>query len=162
LHAARTTRRTRTAARLDSAPVPTSRWTLALVTAALAGAAGCGGGEDYANRPRPATPINVTAAITDDRVSVSPRTFGAGPIVMIVSNQTSERQTVTLETEELGGTQPGVRKSTNPIGPRSTATLKIDVREGTYAVSTRAGGIEPATVEVGKPRKSAQDELLQP
>jgi hypothetical protein len=142
--------------------VPTTRWTLVLATAVAAGVAGCGGGEDYANRPRPATPINVTAAITDERVSVSPRTFGAGPIVMIVSNQTSERQTVTLETEELGGSQPGLRKSTNPIGPRTTATLKVDVREGTYAVSTRAGGIEPATVKVGKARKSAQDELLQP
>jgi hypothetical protein len=130
-----------------------------LLTAAIAG---CGGDGDYANKPRPATPINVTAAITDDRVSVSPKSFGAGPIVIIVSNQTTERQTVTLETEELGGSQPGLRRSTNPIGPRSTATLKVDVRQGTYAVSTRGGSIEPATVEVGKPRKSAQDELLQP
>jgi hypothetical protein len=127
-----------------------------------AAAAGCGGGEDYANKPRPATPINVTAAVSDDRVSVSPKTFGAGPIVMIVSNQTNERQTVTLETEELGGSRPGLRRSTNPIGARGTATLKVDVRQGTYAVSTRGNGIEPATVEVGKARKSAQDELLQP
>ena len=93
---------------------------------------------------------------------MSPKTFGAGPIVIIVSNQTAERQTVTLETEELGGSQPGVRRSTNPIDPRSTATLKVDVRQGTYAVSTRGDSIEPATVEVGKARKSAQDELLQP
>jgi hypothetical protein len=140
--------------------VRTTRWLLLLVTVA---AAGCGSSEgDYANKPRPASPINVTAAVTDDRISVSPKTFGAGPIVMIVSNQTSERQTVTLETEELGGSKPGLRKSTNPIGPRSTATLKVDVRQGTYAVSTRGGNIEPATVEVGKARKSAQDELLQP
>ena len=138
----------------------TTRCIIVLVTAAVAG---CGGSEsDYANKPRPATPINVTAAITDARVSVSPKTFGAGPIVMIVSNQTAERQTVTLETEELGGSQPGLKKSTNPIGPRSTATLKVDVRQGTYAVSTRGGSIQPATVEVGKARKSAQDELLQP
>lgn len=139
------------------------RRTTALAIAALAAAAaGCGGGDEYENRPRPATPINVTAAVSDARVSVSPRTFGAGPIVMIVSNQTTSPQTVTIETQELGGSQPGLKRSTSPIGPRSTSTLKIDVREGTYQVSTRKGGIEPATLEVGKPRKSAQDELLQP
>jgi hypothetical protein len=152
----------RTGAPLDCAPVPTTRRTLALATAVAAAVAGCGGGEDYANRPRPATPINVTAAITDERVSVSPNTFGAGPIVIIVSNQTTERQTLTIETEELGGSQPGLRTSSRPIAPRGTGTLKLDVRQGTYAVSTRGRGIEPATVEVGKPRKSAQDELLQP
>ena len=133
------------------------------MAAALAcGAAGCSNSEDdYANRPRPATPINVTAAISDKKVSVSPETFGAGPIVMIVSNQTSSQQTVTIETEELGGSRPGLRRSA-PVGPNGTATLKVDVREGTYAVSARGSGIKPANVEVGEPRKSAQDELLQP
>ena len=134
-----------------------------LAIAALAcGAAGCGGDDDFANRPRPATPINVTAAISTSKVSVSPRTFGAGPIVMIISNQTPARQTVTIETEELGGSQPGVRRSTGPIGPNGTGTLQVDVRKGTYAVSVRDRAIEPASVEVGDPRKSAQDELLQP
>jgi hypothetical protein len=144
--------------------VLSTRTTAMLVTAASAcGAAGCGdGGGDYANTPRPATPINVTAAVSDGKVSVSPKTFGAGPIVITVSNQTASPQTVTLETEELGGSGPGLRKSTNRIGPRSTATLKVDVRKGTYQVSTRGGAIEPATVQVGDPRRSAQDELLQP
>jgi hypothetical protein len=137
--------------------------TRCILLLAIAAVGGCGGSEsDYANKPRPATPINITAAITDRGVNVSPNTFGAGPIVMIVSNQTAEQQTVTLETEELGGSKPGLRKSTTPIGPRSTGTLKADVRQGTYAVSTRGGGIEPATVEVGKARRSAQDQLLQP
>jgi hypothetical protein len=39
---------------------------------ALATVAGCGGGDDYANEPRPPAPINVTAAITNSRVNVSP------------------------------------------------------------------------------------------
>jgi hypothetical protein len=142
--------------------VPTLRSRGLLAAAALAcGVAGCGGGEDYANKPRPATPINVTAAISPDKVSVSPNTFGAGPIVMIVSNQTKAKQTVTIETEELGGSQPGLRRSTE-VGPNGTGTLKVDVRKGTYAVSTRGRGIEPANLTVGNPRKSAQDELLQP
>jgi hypothetical protein len=132
-----------------------------LVAAALAGAAsGCGGGDDFANRPRPATPINVTAAIGDRGISLSPESFGAGPIVLIVSNQTDRRQTVTLETQELGGSRPGIRERTRPIGPGGTARLQADLREGTYEVST--GGGDAVTVEVGGPRESAQDELLQP
>ncbi|MGH2967889.1 MAG: hypothetical protein ACRDK0_02315 [Solirubrobacteraceae bacterium] len=135
----------------------------AVLAAALACAtAGCGSESDYANKPRPATPINVTAAVSDRGISVSPKTFGAGPIVLIVSNQTDSAQTVTLETEELAGSKPGIRQTTSPIDPRGTATLKVDVRRGTYAVSTRGRGISPATVEVGAARRSAQDELLQP
>ena len=124
--------------------------------------AGCGDeGEDYANRPRPATPINVTAAISDKKISISPKEFGAGPVVIIVSNQTGAEQTLTLQTEELGGSQPGLKQSTDPIAPRGTGTLKADVREGSYAISV-GGGLSPATVEVGPTRKSAQDELLAP
>ena len=124
--------------------------------------AGCGGGADYANEPRPAVPINVTAAISDAKISVSPRTFGAGPIVITVSNQTDRPQTLTIETDEIGGSQAGIRESTEPIDPRGTSTLTVDVRQGTYSVSTRSRGIEPAEVRVGKPRGSAQDELLLP
>ena len=69
--------------------------------------AGCGGGGDYANKPRPPAPINVTAAITNSRVSVSPQRFGAGPIVLIISNQSSSAQKVIFETDELGGSRAG-------------------------------------------------------
>jgi hypothetical protein len=124
--------------------------------------AGCGDeGGDYANKPRPATPINVTAAISDKKISISPKEFGAGPVVIIVSNQTTAEQRVTLQTEELGGSQPGIKQSTDPIGPRGTGTLKADVREGTYALST-SDGPKAVTLEVGPARKSAQDQLLEP
>jgi hypothetical protein len=133
-----------------------------IVVALAAVAAGCGGGGDYANKPRPATPINVTAAINQDRISLSPKSFGAGPIVMIVSNQTSKAQTVTIETDELGGKQGGITQSTDPIEPRGTASLKVDLRKGDYAVSVKGAGVRPAALKVGGKRKSAQDELLQP
>ena len=124
--------------------------------------AGCGGGgEDYANKPRPAAPINVTAAISDKEISISPKQFGAGPVVIIISNQTGAEQTLTLQTEELGGSQPGLKQSTDPIAPRGTGTLKADVREGSYALST-SDGPKAATLEVGPRRRSAQDQLLQP
>jgi hypothetical protein len=124
--------------------------------------AGCGDeGGDYANKPRPASPINVTAAISDKEISISPKEFGAGPVVIIVSNQTGAEQRVTLQTEELGGNQPGLKQSTDPIAPRGTGTLKADVREGSYALST-SDGPKAALLEVGPDRKSAQDELLEP
>ena len=124
--------------------------------------AGCGDESgDYANKPRPATPINVTAAISTKEISISPKEFGAGPVVIIVSNQTGAEQKVTLETEELGGSQGGIKRSTDPIAPRGTGTLKADVREGSYALST-SDGPKAVTLEVGPDRKSAQDELLAP
>ena len=122
----------------------------------------CGGGDDYANRPRPAAPINVTAAISDRGIAVSPRRFGAGPIVLIISNQSASSQEVTFETSELGGSQPGRTFNTTPINPRGTATLKVDVRQGEWELRTSDTGIRAADVKVGSKRKSAQDELLQP
>ena len=124
--------------------------------------AGCGGSEgDYANKPRPAPPINVTAAISDKKISVSPKEFGAGPVTIIVSNQTGAKQTVTLETDELGGSGPGLKESSDPIGPRGTGTLTVDVREGSYALSV-SDGPKAAKFDVGPARKSGQDQLLQP
>jgi hypothetical protein len=132
------------------------------IAAVLVSVAGCGGGGDYANEPRPPAPINVTAAITDSRVSVSPERFGAGPIVLVISNQSTSAQEVTFETDELGGSEPGRRFNTTPINPRGTATLKVEVRQGDWKLGTKDGGIRAAAVSVGKERKTAQDELLQP
>jgi hypothetical protein len=129
---------------------------------ALVGVAGCGGGGDYANKPRPPAPINVTAAISNARVSVSPQRFGAGPIVLIISNQSNSAQKVTFETDELAGSQPGNKFNTTPINPRGTATLKVNVRQGNWKLSASDGGIRAAAVSVGRERKSAQGDLLQP
>lgn len=132
------------------------------VTAALV--AGCGGGDSgYKNSPRPASPIVVTASISDKRVSVSPRRFGAGPVSVIVTNQTSAAQKVTLETESgAASPAPGLRQRTAPISPQDTATLKLDVKPGRYRVHVDGGGIRAATVHVGKERASAQNDLLAP
>jgi len=134
-----------------------------LAAAALAAGLGaCGADEDYANKPRPPSPINVTAAIDSDEVRVSPKTFGGGPVVIIVSNQSGAAQTVTFETDELGASTGGIRRSTGTIAPRSTGQLKVDAPEGSYTLSASAGGVAPAVVEVSKRRASAQDELLLP
>ncbi|MDQ3741189.1 MAG: hypothetical protein M3389_09635 [Actinomycetota bacterium] len=126
-------------------------------------AAGCGGDDDdYKNEERPPAPIVVSASINEERVSVSPRSFGAGPITLIVTNQTQSAQELTLETDEIGGDAPGVEQETGPISPGDTASLKADLRQGTYRVAVNGRGIGEAAIEVGEPRESAQDQLLQP
>ena len=137
------------------------RLRLGLVAATLV-VVGCGTEDDYANEPRPPSPINISAAITPEKVTVSPQRFGAGPIVLIVANQTDDPQRVTLETDELAGDTGGIKQSTAPINPDGTATLKVDVREGRYQVSVDGAGIRAARVSVGDERESAQNELLQP
>jgi hypothetical protein len=134
-----------------------------VVALALAGVAGCGGDSGkFANQPRPAAPITVTAAIDHSRVRVSPTRFGAGPVTIIVSNQSGAVQRVTFETNEIGGTEGGIRKTVGPVAAQGTATLQVDPREGTYRLSVKRGGVRPAAIEVGKPRPSSQNELLQP
>jgi hypothetical protein len=125
--------------------------------------AGCGGDDtDYANEPRPPAPIVVSASIGADRVSVSPRRFGAGPVTLIVTNQTGESREITLETDEIGGSSPGIEQNSGPINPGDTASLKAELRRGTYRVGVDDRGIDGARLRVGAERKSAQDELLQP
>jgi hypothetical protein len=125
-----------------------------------AGLAACGSDNvSYKNEPRPPAPINVTAAITDSQIKVSPRRFGAGPIVLIISNQSSDAQAVTFETD---GGEAGIRQTTSAINPAGTAQLQIEVNQGTYEVSVQDRRIRPASVRVGQRRASAQNELLQP
>jgi hypothetical protein len=139
------------------------RWA-ALTPLAVMGVAltGCGSSSDYKNEPRPPAPIILTASIDDQRVSVSPRAFGAGPISLIVTNQTSTSQRVTVESANKTGTGPGIRQVTAPISPRDTATLKVEVTPGRYSVHVGADGIAAALLRVGPHRPSAQNDLLQP
>jgi hypothetical protein len=138
------------------------RLTLALAAVVLL--AGCGGDgtAQHENKPRPPAPINVTAAIDGDRVRVSPGRFGSGPVVFIISNQSGAAQTVTFETDEIGGDSGGITRSTREIASRSTAQLKVDPPEGTYRLSASTSSIRPAEIDVGARRESAQNELLQP
>ena len=134
--------------------------TAGLCLAALA--AGCGGqGGTYRNTPRPPEPIQVSVAINDGRLAVSPRMFGAGPVTLIATNQSDAARAVTLETDEIAS-GPGVRQTTGPINPGDTATLKADLTQGSYALRVDGGAVAPSSLDVGAPRPSAQDQLLQP
>lgn len=126
---------------------------------AAATVAGCGGGSDYKNEPRPPAPIVVTASISKDAVSVSPRRFGAGPITLIVTNQTGASQQLTVE---INSGQAGFKGQTGPINPRDTGELKADLAQGTYSVHVDGNSIRAAQLTVGRERASAQNDLLQP
>ena len=134
-----------------------------LAVGAVLALGGCGSSSaDYKNDPRPPGPIIVTGYIDDQRVSVSPRSLGAGPISLIVTNQTGAAQRVTLESANAAGTGPGLKQVTAPISPRDTATLKADVKPGRYTVHVAGDGIRAARLQVGRERASAQNDLLQP
>ena len=129
----------------------------------LLAAAGCGGSDTpRENKPRPAPPVTMTAAVQDDIVRVSPEQVGAGQVLLIVSNQSDRPQKVTFETDELGGSQAGTRASSPTIPAGATGRLTINVRRGTYSVHVEDDAIRAARVRVGAPRKSGQDDLLLP
>ena len=135
---------------------------VAVLIVLVASVAGCGGDDERVNEPRPPAPINVTAAIDDEKVLITPKRFGAGPVVVVVSNQSSRPQEVTFETNELAGGTGGLQVKSRTINPSSTGTVQVTPRPGTYRIRVGSAAIKPAEVKVGPDRKSAQDELLQP
>lgn len=140
-----------------------------LVSAAL-GVAGCGGSSHYANLPRPPSPINLTVYIDDQRVSVSPASVGAGPVELIVTNQASNAESLTVLPTGAAASQP--LADTGPISPQGTAQVTVNLKSpGDYTVgispssdaatATRTA-IQAATLHVGRARPSAINQLLQP
>jgi hypothetical protein len=129
---------------------------IALATALVSG---CGSDTSYKNEPRPPAPIVITASINRNAVAVSPKRFGAGPITLIVTNQTGASQQVTVE---INNGQAGFKGRTGPINPRDTGQLKADLGRGTYSVHVDGNAIRPARLTVGRERASAQNDLLQP
>jgi hypothetical protein len=150
---------------------PTMRTlTFGILAATALSVSACGSsGGTFANRPRPPAPVNLTVYINNARVSVSPSSVGAGPVVFIATN--AANQTESLNIQSSGGSQIA---TTGPINPQAAAEVTVDFRNpGTYTlVSGRPGasqaslatpsGIQPARLHIGKPRASGSNELLQP
>lgn len=134
--------------------------------------AGCGsGGGHFANLPRPPSPVNVTVYLNDQRVSISPTSVGAGPIVLIVTNQASQAESVRILPAGVSAGQS--LADTGPISPQATAQITVDLKQGNYSVSTgptgateaaqaSPSGVTPATLHIGKPRPSASNQLMNP
>jgi hypothetical protein len=131
----------------------------ALLATAATVAGGCGS-KHFKDQPRPPQPLQLSGVITDKGVTVSPNKFGAGPVVLIVSNQTQQAHTVTLE----GG---GTRDTVGPVNPLDTAKVQQTLDTGTYTVkagSSRAVAreLKPAILRIGRPRRPSSDQVLLP
>src|SRR5690242_14535029 len=88
------------------------------VAAAALLVSGCGGGKDFAGKPRPAAPLTLTGVITKSGVTVSPNRVGAGPVVILVSNQTQASHTLELDGANIASVQ------TPPIAPTDTGRIQ--------------------------------------
>lgn len=145
-------------AMLDESSKRTLRrpWWLALTSlVALAAFAltGCGSEDEHDNAPRPPAVIAITAYVGDNDFTVSPRSFGAGAVRFVATNQRSDRVRIDVEGDQLS--------RTININPNDTANSKFVLDEGVYTVSVTGVDL-PIELDVGPPRESAQQELLQP
>lgn len=125
-------------------------------------AAGCGGDDDFKNKPRPPVPIELSGVINDTSVSVEPSRLGAGPVTLVIANLSSQSHTVTLE-----GGPDDTSEQVGPINPQDTGTIQETLKPGTYEVkagSDRAAArqLPPATLEIGPKRKSSSGTVLLP
>ena len=132
--------------------------------------AGCGSiGGKAATLVRPPTLINLTVYVNDSRVSVSPTSVGAGPVVFIVTNQASNAEALSISLS--GASQP--LASTAPINPQGTTQVAVNFRPGDYTIDTATQGgtdaalsvtppIRSAAIHIGRERPSSSNQLLQP
>jgi hypothetical protein len=140
------------------------------MSVAVLGLAGCGSSGTFANKPRPATPVDLTVYIDTARVSVSPASVGAGEVMFIVTNQADKTESLTIHP---AGNSARSLATTGPINPQSTGQVAVDLSTGEYLVATASGrrsdattatrsGIQPAALDIGRKRPASSDSLLQP
>jgi hypothetical protein len=119
---------------------------------------GCGGGKNFADKPRPAAPITLTGVISNKGVTMSPNKVGAGPVVILVSNQTLAPHTLELDGSAI---QP-VR--TNAVAPSDTGRIQTTLTKGVYTVKAGsekavARELRPARLIIGAERADSNDEV---
>jgi hypothetical protein len=147
------------------------RTTFGTFAVTILAVSGCGGGAHFANKPRPASPVNLTVYVNDTRVSVSPDSVGAGEVIFIVTNQASKTESLSVHPKSDPSQSLA---STGPINPQATAQVTVDLhQEGDYTIAAgksaasqaaqaQPSAIQPGRLHVGKPRPSASNALLQP
>lgn len=127
--------------------------------AALLGAlalAACGS-EDFENEPRPAAPIELSGLINDRVVKISPQRasqVGAGLASIVISNQSRDAAAFVLEGP--------VDAASDEIQPGGTGTMRVDLKQGSYVVTTDDPDRRDGKLNVGPPRPSAKNDLLLP
>ena len=131
-----------------------------LLCAVLVAVVGCAG-DDFANDPRPATPLELTGVIQDREISVQPDRAGAGPLQITITNQTDEAYAVILHGASVTPIRVG------PVQPRDTATIQKTLEPGRYELRAQAEEattrpVAPADLRIGPRRPESNDRLLLP
>jgi hypothetical protein len=132
---------------------------LAAGLALVGGLTACGR-VDQASKPageRPPTTKQLSAAITDRGVSLSPDSIGGGPLRIVVSNQSAQ----TVRASLARGSGSAKARTRYRLKPGGVATLNADVTKGTWRLSA-GKDLAPATLVVGARRESGDGELLLP
>lgn len=129
------------------------------VACCLAGAAllvmGCGA-QSRDNKDRPPTVVELNAVVTGEQVTIAPAEVGAGPLVLIVSNQSQ-----TVQNLKLVGDQ--VAQSFRRLEPGDTTEFQTSLVPGDYTLSAGAlSSVREAELRVGPERPSGQNDLLLP
>jgi hypothetical protein len=144
-----------------------TRTTIGMLAVAALAVSACGATSKGATTPRPPAPVDLTVYIDNSRVSLSPSRVGAGPVAFIITNQASQAESLAILPAGRAAAQP--LANTGPINPQATAQVTVNFGSpGTYALSTGDPGdgsnssIRSASLHVGKPRPSSNDQLLQP
>jgi len=138
------------------------------VCALIVSACGSTGGKS-ASLARPPSPVNLAVYVNDARVSVSPTSVGAGPVIFVVTNQATHAESLAIS--KNGASQEIA--STAPINPQGTTQVSVDFRPGEYTIATAAhgrtdaqltqpSGIKSASIHIGRPRASSGNQQLQP
>jgi hypothetical protein len=145
------------------------RTRLATLTIAAVALAACGGGSHFADRPRPALPVNVSVYVNDQRVSVSPPNVTPGAVAFTITNQSSSAQSV--EVLPAGGSS--ALTTTGPISPQANDQVTVRLPAGQYSIGISGGnsteataatptGIAAGTLIVAGHRSNSNGQLLQP
>jgi hypothetical protein len=145
----------------------TSRTTIAMLACTALAVSACGSSATGATTARPATPVNLTVYIDDNRVSVSPSSVGAGPVDFIITNQASNAESLAIL--RTGAAAGQSLATTGPINPQGTAQVTINFSSpGRYSLATSGGGqgsvsgIRAASLRIGPRRTDSNHQLLQP
>jgi hypothetical protein len=132
--------------------------------------AACGStGGKSASLARPPSPVNLAVYVNDSRISVSPTSVGAGPVIFVVTNQASHAESLAIS--KAGASQ--ALASTAPINPQGTTQVSVNFQPGEYTIATsprsrtdaqltEASPIKSASIHIGRQRASSGNQLLQP
>jgi hypothetical protein len=126
---------------------------------AACGLTGCGR-VDQSEKPngsRPPATLQLSAAITNRAVNLSPAEVGAGPVRIVITNQSDKSVKATLAPTAAGGS----RTTRDAIPPGGVAAIQGTVTPGSWRIQV-GQGIDSARLKVGRERDSSDGELLLP